>query len=178
MNSRDLIKIIALFAFTYIFLYFLAFIAKALSADFALHEWGFTLNPSMLDYTFYLMPFIGFFFIYFLIDWVNDYFKTSSASSVYFPLVFVVLSFLAFYVQLYWYYSNIASLAAAQGQIVNAADLFDFWAALRDSAFLVFIFSGLAGWISYKIMQNFSEQALEEKRTIKKAKPETPKETN
>lgn len=164
MNSRDASKLIVLFLVTYLILFFLPSVTKAIGADFALHEWGFTLNPSMLDYTFYLMPLIGFFFIYFLIDWANDYFKTGFASSVYFPLLFVVLSFIAFYVQLFWYYSNISSLASAQGQTVNTTDLFEFWSVLRDSAFLVFVFSGLGGWVSNKLMKNVSETALEEKR--------------
>jgi len=173
MNLRDASKLIVLFVVTYIILFFLPAITKAINPGFALHDWGFTLNPSMLDYTFYLMPLIGFFFIFFLIDWANDYFKTSAASSIYFPLLFVVLSFIAFYVQLYWYYSNLSSLAAAQGQTVATTEFFEFWAVLRDSAFLVFIFSGLGGWLSHKAMQSVSESALEEKR---KQKPEAKKQ--
>ncbi len=186
MNPRDTIKLIFLFVLSYIILYFLPEITKALNPDVALHDWGFTLNPSMLDYTFFLMPFIGFFFIYFLIDWVNEFFETNFASSVYFPLLFVVLCFLAFYVQLFWYYSNIVSLAVAQGQNLildislnptcqSIIELIDpatglrayricFWNVLRADAFFVFIFSGLAGWISRKVMLNVSEEALEEKR--------------
>ncbi|MFH1695518.1 MAG: hypothetical protein ABH850_03790 [Candidatus Micrarchaeota archaeon] len=185
MDKRDTVKLIFLFALTYIILYFLPAIVKPIESFFDFfpyfnpikffptHDWGFTLNPSMLDYTFFLMPLIGFFFIYLLIDWINDYFETDFAKTIYFPLLFVVLSFIAFYVQLYWYYSNLASLAAAQGQIVSATDFFEFWGVLRDSAFLVFIFSGLAGWISYRIMQKVSENALEEKRNpVKPKKPE------
>ncbi len=180
MNLRDTIKLIVLFAVSYILLYFLPAITKALSPEMALHEWGFTLNPSMLDYTFFLMPFVGFFFIYFLIDWINDYFKSDFGYSVFFPLLFVVLSFMAFYVQLYWYFSNLASLAASQGRIINPGDLFDFWSVLRNDAFLVFIFSGLTGWISYKVMQRVSESALEENRKqaiAVKSKKEVKEET-
>ena len=178
MNSRDLIKLAFLFILTYLILYFLPAITKAIVPESALHEWGFTLNPSMLDYTFYLMPLIGFFFIYLLIDWINDFFKTEFASNIYFPLLFVVLSFLAFYVQLYWYYSNLATLAAAQGQTIAATEFFEYWSVLRDSAFLVFIFSGLGGWISYKVMGKVSETALEEKRNPpKKELKELPKKT-
>jgi hypothetical protein len=187
MDKRDSIKLIFLFILTYIILYFLPAIVKPIEPFFDFisfnlmnffptHEWGFTLNPSMLDYTFFLMPFVGFFFIYFLIDWINDYFESSFAHSVYFPLLFVVLSFIAFYIQLYWYYSNLASLAAAQGQTIAVNEFFEYWGVLRDSAFLVFIFSGLAGWISYKIMQKVSESALEQqKRNPVKPKKSEPK---
>ncbi len=169
MDSRDKIKLIALFLVTYVILYLLPFITNAINPSIALHDWfaqtnGFTLNPSRWDYTFLLLPFVGFFFIYFLIDWINDFFETNFAKTIYFPLLFVVLSFMAFYLQLYWYYSNISALAAAQGQTVNAGDLFEFWGALRADAFLTFIFAGLGGWISFKIMEMVSEKALEEKR--------------
>jgi len=213
MNLRDTIKLIFLFLLTYLVLYFLPAITKAINPEVALHEWGFTLNPSMLDYTFFLMPFVGFFFIYFLIDWINEFFETNFASSVYFPLLFVVLCFLAFYVQLFWYYSNIASLqnaqAIAQGSNVKyvldislspacqqVIELLDpannlytyricFWNTLRADAFFVFIFSGLAGWISRKVMLNVSEDALEEKRkenikpkpVLQKEQPAKTKET-
>ncbi len=191
MHSRDKIKLVFLFVLTYLFLFFLPAITQAINPSIALHDWGFTLNPSMLDYTFFLMPFVGFFFIYFLIDWANDYFKTNFGLTVYFPLLFVVLSFLAFYIQLVWYYSNITALAAASGQalVLNVPLFFDsvcsagqlsfysmingqqaltvcYWNVLRNDAFLVFVFSGLAGWISKKVMQRVSEEALEKRKPL------------
>jgi signal transduction histidine kinase len=187
MNTRDAIKLAVLFLSSYVLLYFLPAVSKALFPSAALHEWGFTLNPSMLDYTFYLMPFVGFFFIYLLIDWINDFFQTKFASTVFFPLLFVVLSFVAFYVQLYWYYSNIVALAKAAGQnlvlnlsldsgcqpvisLVNGVRTYNvcFWNTLREDAFLVFVFAGLLGWASYKIMEKVSEKALEEKMKRKR----------
>jgi len=209
MDSRDKIKLFFLFALTYIILFFLPALTNLISPDMALHDWfaqtqGFTFNVSLWDYTFILLPFVGFFFLYFLVDWVNEYFETKFASTVYFPLLFVVLSFMAFYVQLMWYYGNIVSLSIAQGQqlVLNIPFLFDstcgpgamsfystinnqttlnvcYWNVLRNDAFLVFVFSGLAGLISNKVMKRFSEQALEEKRKIKteiKTQPEQKKE--
>ena len=187
MNSRDSIKLIFLFALTYFILFFLPALTNFISPEIALHEWGFTLNPSMLDYTFFLMPFIGFFFIYFLVDWANEFFESNSASTVYFPLLFVVFSFLAFFVQLIVYYGNIVALGVAQGNpnlildvslgfacqsaVLPVGELqvytVCFWNTLRADTFLVFVFSGLAGWISNKVMKKVSEDSLKEKRNPK-----------
>jgi hypothetical protein len=96
--------------------------------------------PDYSSLMFYLLPAVGFFIIFFLVDWANEYFETKQALSPLFPVLFFVFSLAAFYVALFWYYANFAQLAGLKDV------QFDYWAQLKQNAFLLFVWGGIFGW--------------------------------
>lgn len=186
MDKKKTAKIIVLFIITYIILYFLPFITP-------LKQWEFT-SLMQANYLFFLIPFPAFFFMYLIIDWVNEYFETKLAHSPVFPLLFIILCFMAFYVQIGWYYGNLAALhQEANPQItVSSAVSLDYscsgnsqvltpdsthqvinvcyWNNLTENAFLVFVFAGIAGWFSFMIVEKWKlrGEASPEKRSDSK----------
>ncbi len=144
LTLKDKQKLFGLFILSYALLYVLGMITP-------LHDWGFTWDLSRLDYMFFLMPFAGFFLMFFSIDWMDRLLEEDFAKSHYFALYFFASSLAAFYVAVYWFYGNVSLL---QGQGKSPAEFFDFWPVLLDSAFLVFVFSALLGWVSYKAIES------------------------
>jgi len=101
--------------------------------------------PSLLESPMFLvMPFVGFAAIFLLVDWANKNFETKFALSPLFLLLFFVLALVAYYVALYWYMSNFALLEG----IPMGPELVDFWGRLHISAFLLFFWGGVFGWIA------------------------------
>ncbi|MFH1544738.1 MAG: hypothetical protein ABIE23_01425 [archaeon] len=169
MDKKKTVKIIILFIITYTVLYFLPFITP-------LKQWEFT-SLMQANYLFFLIPFPAFFFMYLIIDWVNEYFETNLAHNPVFPLLFVILCFAAFYVQIGWYYGNLAVLSSNSQTMVSAAVSLDpacsgstqfltvdsthqvisicYWNNLIENAFLVFVFAGIAGWLSFMITEKW-----------------------
>lgn len=91
---------------------------------------------------YWAMPFFGFFAVFLLVDWINDSFKTRLGLSPVFPIAFFFLALFAYYVSLYWYISNFASLQGVEMSL----ELVDFWGKLRISAYKLFLWSGVFGW--------------------------------
>ncbi len=60
---------------------------------------------------YFIAPLAGFVLAYFAIKWFNEYFETNEASSLLFiPLILVVL-LLGYYINLSWYYGEMATLS-------------------------------------------------------------------
>jgi hypothetical protein len=95
---------------------------------------------------YYLLPIVGFFFTYYIIDWANEYFETKFALSIWFPILTFVLSIFALYVSLFWLFSEVASFT---GNPV----VFDLWRELRHSAFYFFLLASLLAWGSRKLIE-------------------------
>lgn len=93
-----------------------------------------------------LYPIIGFFFIYFIVDWVNEFFETEMGLSPIFPAVFFAFSLIAFYTALFFFFAETARLS---GQAAN----FNFWNELKDSAFYLFAIGGMFGWLTRFILE-------------------------
>ncbi len=101
--------------------------------------------PSILESPMFLvMPFFAFFAVFFLLDWANEEFKTGFALSPFFAIVFFAVSLAAYYIALYWYMANFASLQ----NIPMSLEMVDFWGKLNNSAFMLFVWGGLFGWIA------------------------------
>ena len=135
MQRKD-IKIIILFAVFYAIIYFIGLITP-------LEDW----NSPM----FFLIPFPAFFLMYYAIDWFNEFYETNLANTVFFALGFVIASFIAYYIVLWWYFGNISQLNN------NTPIPYDFWEFLRYDAFVVFIFFSLAGWLTRLIIRRTDE---------------------
>lgn len=108
---------------------------------------------------FFLPPVVGFFFTFFLIDWVNEFFETDAGHKWYFPVLILVLAFLAEYITLFWYYGNIAQLSGKRLDVVfdlgaqsfsgtQEAVKIGFVQQFKESAFLPFTLSCVLGWLS------------------------------
>ena len=99
-----------------------------------------------------IMPFFGFFAVFVLVDWINEAFETKLGLSPAFPVTFFLLALLAYYVALYWYVANFASL---QG-IEMSLDLVDFWGRLQVSAYILFLWAGVFGWVARYAIQKIN----------------------
>lgn len=143
MSYNRIVKVIFLFILTYAILYFLGQFTD-------LHTWEFT-NFAKADYMFFLIPITGFFFMYLLIDWVEKYYNTTLTNNIAFPIIFVVVALIAYYVVLYWYWQNLAQLAG-RDEVV-----FDYVPLLLDSVYLVFILSALGGWVTRIVLDRLEK---------------------
>ena len=104
---------------------------------------------------FWVMPFFAFFALFFLIDWIKKGFESKLSFAMLCLAVFAIFvacSLAAYYVALYWYISNFASL---QG-IEMTPDMVDFWGKLSNSAFLLFIWGGMFGLLARYIVEKIN----------------------
>ncbi len=138
MNFNYIAKLAVLFILFYAVLFVLANIL-----DFGLIKWGN--NPMYL-----LMPFIGFFFVFIAVDYIDKYLEIKFANTIFFPLAFIIACFISYWIVVYWYLGNVA-------QLNNTQVAFDLWEKLRNNAFLIFVFSGLFGWVSKFIMDRIGK---------------------
>jgi len=137
MNFNYIAKLAVLFILFYAVLFVLSNIL-----NLGLIKWGN--NPMYL-----LMPFIGFFFVFISVDYIDKYLEIKFANTIFFPLAFIIACFVSYWIVVYWYLGNVA-------QLNNSQVAFDFWEKLRNNAFLIFVFSGLFGWVSKFIMDRIS----------------------
>ncbi len=149
INSNHL-KLAFLFLISYAALYFLGSFSSVLGLP--LHNWQLPKDLTMIDYMYMLFPVVGFFGVYMLIDWIDQYYKTRFAHSPLFPAAFFLLGMAAYYVAIYWYNANIAQLAG-----MDKVE-FDFIALFLDSVMLPFLLAGVLGWASKIAMERISAQ--------------------
>ena len=101
---------------------------------------------------FYALPFFGFFALFFIVDWVNKEFDTKLALNPAFPALFFFISLAAYYLALYWYVSNFVELQGLQMSL----DMVGFWGKLQASAFILFVWGGLFGWIARYVVERLN----------------------
>ena len=104
---------------------------------------------------FWVMPFFAFFALFFLIDWIRKGFESKLSFGMLCLAVFAIFvatSLAAYYVALYWYISNFASL---QG-VAMTPEMVDFWGKLSNSAFLLFIWGGMFGIIARYVVEKIN----------------------
>ncbi len=156
MEREKMAKLGFLFVVSYALLYFIGLFLPQL------HNWNFTGNFAQMDYMFFLLPIVGFFSGYFLVEWVNKYYETNFGSTIGFPILVLALAIPAYYVQLQWYFNNIINLTDAYIKVAlyigaqPAADpgvmFIDFSQMLLDSVFLPFTLAIILGWVAYIIL--------------------------
>ncbi len=160
ISSNKLIIAVFLCGLSYVVLYALSVSSGIINDLLAtISEWPLTWAyswilemlaiPKFQSPMFLVMPVFAFFAIFFLVDWVNKEFKTKLGLYPVFPALFLVVSTVAFYVALYWYVSNFASLQSLE----MSPDLVDFWGKLHANAFMLFIWGGLFGWIARYVVE-------------------------
>ncbi|MFH1224484.1 MAG: hypothetical protein V1676_01645 [Candidatus Diapherotrites archaeon] len=140
MDRNRYAKVLFLFALTYVIIYVLSVLTP-------MRDWGPVKSIFQFDYMFYLLPVVGFGFLYMLPPWFNGYFGTKFASSPFFPLAYAAIAVAAYYVSMSWYMGNIAQLSGV------ASIPFDIVKELLNSAYLVFVLAGLGGWVSRVVIE-------------------------
>ncbi len=123
-----------------------------------------------VDPLFLFIPFIGFAFMWLSISWFLRHFKDEQVLSIPFALVFLIGSYIAFFVALIGYFWNNAYLVAlSQGSPSPAATSFGFtWeyafanyvTHLLNSPFFLFVLAGLWGWVSYVLIHQYWNERL------------------
>jgi UDP-N-acetylmuramyl pentapeptide phosphotransferase/UDP-N-acetylglucosamine-1-phosphate transferase len=103
---------------------------------------------------FFLPPIVGFFFTYFLINWIDDFFETKFSHSLWFPILVLFFSLLAEYIALFWNY-NFYSFATRNNPMTITLEFFV--DSFKSSAFLPFILSCILGWLSHIIIEQTQE---------------------
>lgn len=145
MNQRFL-RVFVVFALVYIALYFLSFfassvgLAKWLPGDGPLDFSVF--HFSRLDWSLWLLPVVGFFFVYIGLEWLSKEFEFGQIFSYSFPALFCVASYIAFTAAVFYYFQNQASLSGVDIAQFNL----NYWNYFIGSAFIYFVLAGLGGW--------------------------------
>ena len=147
MEKDVFLKVAFIFVVSYLSLFFLG----ALSGITGLHDWGFTIDIFRLDYFYFLIPVPGFFMLFFLIDWIEEFFETRFTRSLWFPVFFFLLGVLAFYIATFWLFCNLLSLNDNTAcSSAGANNTFQFLLAVVDhkNVFINFLSTALPGFLS------------------------------
>tara|TARA_Y100000310_G_C20689243_1_gene821132 strand:+ start:1249 stop:1731 length:483 start_codon:yes stop_codon:yes gene_type:complete len=152
--SSNIPKVLFVFALVYIALY-------ALSLFTPLQDWNLT-GLDKLDYTLFLLPFPGFFFIYMLIPWMREELGFGDVFVYIFPIVFAAGSFFAFYVAIFYFFGNQALLS---GVDISAFNI-DYFDQFIKSSFIYFVLAGVGGWGARVLIENFDEESANTKPVV------------
>ena len=116
ITSRNM-KLLVLFILSYLVLFFLANWSQMSSSQdiTGLRHWNFSSNIFTWDYSLFFLPIAGFFFMYLAIDWIESFFETKFLRSIFFPVFVIVISFVAFFVAVFWLDCNLISLNTDPG---------------------------------------------------------------
>ncbi len=140
-------KILFIFLLSYVILYLLS----AFNDLTGFSGWGLTLDIFRIDYLYYLMPIPGFFIIFFLIDWIEDFFQTKFTRTPWFPVSFFVLGLIAFYIAIFWYFCNLLSINDASFcSPAGSSNTLNFLSAVVPSqnVLISFLSTSLPGFLS------------------------------
>lgn len=161
MKKDTFLKVGFVFLASYAFLYVLG----SLSSLTGMHNWGFTLDLFRLDYLYFLIPIPGFFMMFLLIDWVEEFFSTRFTRTAWFGVFFLCLAVVAFYVAVFWYYCNGITLNMGEQSACSAngaSQTIQFLSAKApNSNILLNFLSGVFQPFSSILMTNFSKLFLE-----------------
>ena len=144
--SSNTPKVLFVFVLVYIALY-------TISLFTPLQDWTLT-GLDKLDYTLFLLPLPGFFFIYLLIPWIREELGFGDFFVYIFPIIFAVASFFAFYVAVFYYFGNQALLAGVDISLFNI----DYFDQFIKSSFIYFVLAGIGGWGARVLIENFDEE--------------------
>lgn len=143
----DNIKILILFVISYAILYF------AQQAE---------LIAKYIAPSFYLMPIVGFFFAYMVMEWIDKINQSTIGHTIYTPIIFIALSYLGFFVAAGIYYMNIYAInnlpiSFMEYWLGPKGVEFNLFKVMANSFFFVFMLSAILGWVS-KIIVNFTNK--------------------
>ena len=117
--------------------------------------------------------------MYYLVDWMEEYFKFGEAEKKWFPVIFWVVALTAYAVVLLWYFANLYGLSLDAnpqwretgvtyahylfgGKLTDGSNFeginFDYWDYLKKSQYLVFCLAAFLGWMSRKFVIDIVER--------------------
>ncbi len=164
MHAKS-VKALVLFVISYVFLYLL-YATQDFLPKWDIFGYSFLSGTpiegyAFMDPLFLFIPFIGFWLMWLGLDWYSHHFKDDFIFNVPFALLYMVASYVVWFVALMGYFWNNAYLVelARGGKNAGSASFaatFSFVQAqfitqLLQSPFFVFVLAGLLGWISYLI---------------------------
>ena len=176
MGYKNAGKLIFLFLLSYAVLFMLG----AFNQITGFGGWNFSADLSRLDFFYALPPISAFFFMYFLVGWIETYFETKFTRTVWFGFSLFILSIIAYYVSLFWFYCNICSSEGANqtsqflsqivpiknvlinfltdfpiefiGQFFNSLLSTQFVALFLSNPYIIFVLGAIFGWASRLII--------------------------
>ncbi len=74
---------------------------------------------------YWFAPIAGFFLAFFGIQWWNNYFETKEASKIFFPILLLLILFLGYFINLNWYYLEVAMMRSDENIDVALYTCFD-----------------------------------------------------
>lgn len=168
LTSLKIILSIIFFALSYAIIFFVGSAGDAISklvGNIPVLSW-FLPIPSVIDppgnpitqvsMMHLLLPFVGFWLVFILIGWINDYFETKHGKTIAFPIIFICFSLAAFFISLYWAATETAVLnSVALNQIIPDFWAY-FWGEWKSSAFYLFMLGGLFGWLFRVIVEKIN----------------------
>jgi hypothetical protein len=146
-SGKDWVKIAILFVVSYAVLW-------ALGNFGLLGKWD---SPM-----FFLPPIVGFFLTYLAIDWLDGFLGGKAMHEWYFPVIVLILGFIAYYVALFWFWCNNFTQSGSAGLPFCSSDGAkitldfvgkNFISLLKGDAFLPFLLSIILGWISHLVVE-------------------------
>ncbi|MBI4044897.1 MAG: hypothetical protein HY392_04260 [Candidatus Diapherotrites archaeon] len=143
MNRDNALKIGFVFIVSYVFL----FVLSSLSDLTGFRKWGLTTDIFRLDYMYALLPVAGFFFMFFLVDWIESFFETRFTRTPWFGVFVLVMGIVAFYIASFWFFCNVFGFSTneACGQ-QGAKNTLEYLSANADTRNVIIGFlSGLPG---------------------------------
>ncbi|MCR4335717.1 MAG: hypothetical protein NUV57_04225 [archaeon] len=144
--SSNTPKVLFVFVLVYIALY-------AISLFTPLQDWNLA-GFDKLDYTLFLLPMPGFFFIYLLIPWIREDLGFGDVFVYIFPIIFAIGAYLAFYVAAFYYFGNQALLSGVDVSLFKI----DYFDQFIQSSFIYFVLAGIGGWGARVLIENFDEE--------------------
>ncbi|MDO8427942.1 MAG: hypothetical protein Q7S92_01895, partial [Candidatus Diapherotrites archaeon] len=108
-----------LFAFSYAILFALTFFSAILSSIPFLN--ALVPTTSWDSVTHWILPVVGFFGVYFLIEWGKDFFKSKFFASILFPITFLIASLISLFTAILFLYMP-ASINTGRQIILCAFD--------------------------------------------------------
>ncbi len=164
-SKNEWLFVLPFFIISYMIVYALSLLSRvlveplqgtALEFMIPLMKWAEWVSPM-----YFLMPIVGFFFVFLSIEWAIDFFDSSVLLKS-FPIVFIIFCIVSFWVSLLFF--NLPNALA--GYPINVCfpscfghsgnGFIDYWHELKNSAFWLFFLSGLMGWVSFSLKEKFA----------------------
>ncbi|HIH10235.1 MAG TPA: hypothetical protein HA254_06240 [Candidatus Diapherotrites archaeon] len=159
MGSNSLKALFLLLLF-YVALYVLSnFIAPLAGDMLPLKVLEIKSDIFRLDYMLWLVPASAFFFVYLLLPLLRSEMGFGGTFVNWFPLIFFIACYIAYFVAIYWFYDNQAVLSGVKLSQFNLDFLNPlsaaYWKNFAASHFFFFVLAGIGGWVARMVIENF-----------------------
>ncbi|GEM_PF-2029627 len=147
MDLNNSLKVMFIFLASYFFL----FLLSVFNSSTGFSGWNISSDLSRLGFFYILIPIPGFFIMFFLFDWIEEFFETRFTRTFWFPLLIFVLGVVAFYIAVFWYFCNILSLNEGSFCSANgSSQTFGYLSGIADTRNILinFLSKSMPGFLS------------------------------